>query len=413
MTTPLREALRLTAEQAPVYPVHDRAVATARRRRAVAGCALAALIGALALVIPLTRTPDPVRPADATTALPDRIGLPPYGVRRDTDRPGMTTAAVLFTGSGPRFDEPNSATLVGDDDEYRTLSTRFPETGGTALLSPDGRAVAYSGNGRAVEVLTLADQRVRHLAGDDEALSADPIAWSPDGRWLVVRGSTGPEEVLSLVDLADGGWTRLAGATRAGSLPAVAFAADGRLAYQRGQTVHVLSTDGVQSSSFSLPLGAVLAGRGAWIPDGSALMVVPRSGASWSARYVDPVSGAARGGPALTVLRDLTVGEVLGWWPDGSALVAVHDATSARIVALAPGSAAVTPVLTAPAEVSGVEVAFDVLTSGRTRAADPPGPLGPRFWRGLAEVAAAGLAVALIAAELRRRAARRRAARSQ
>jgi len=418
MTAPLREALRLAAERAPAYPVQERAVATARRRRAAAGLAVVAVIGALALIVPLSRTPVPVRPAVPAVALPDRIGLPPFGARRDTDRPGMAAAAVLFSGSGARFGgwigEPTRYGLVGTDDDYRTLSTGFhPESGGTALLSPDGRSVAYSGDGRVVEVVTLADLRLRHLVGDDggQVLSADPVAWSPDGRRLVVRGSTGPDDVLSLVDLAAGTWTRLAEAPRGVSFPAVAFAADGRLAYQRGSEVWVLGVGGAQVSTFSLPVGSVLAGRGAWTTDGSALTVVPRSGSAWSARYVDPGSGLAGTGPALPGLRDLTVRELIGWWPDGSALVSVHDAQSARIVALAPGAAAATTVLTAPAQVTGVEVASEVLASGRTQAGDPPGSLGPRFWRASADLLVVAGAVILAAWWLRRWATRRRSRR--
>lgn len=418
MTAPLREALRLAAEHAPAYPVQERAIATARRRRVAAGLAVVAVIGALALTVPLARTPVPVLPASPAVALPDRIGLPPFGARRDTDRPGMTAATVLFSGSGARFgawiDEPTRYGLVGADQDYRTLNTGFhPGSGGTALLSPDGRSVAYSGNGRVVEVVTLADLRLRHLAGDDagQVLTADPVAWSPDGRRLVVRGSTGPDDVLSLVDLAVGTWTRLAEAPRSVSFPAVAFATDGRLAYQRGNEVWVLGIGGAQVSTFSLPVGSVLAGRGAWTPDGSALTVVPRNGSAWGTRYVDPGSGLTRAGPALPGLRDLAVRELIGWWPDGSALVSVHDERSARIVALAPGAAAATTVLTAPAQVTGLEVASEVLASGRTRAGDPPGSLGPRFWRASADLLVAAVAIGLVAWWLRRWAARRRSRR--
>jgi hypothetical protein len=418
LTTPLREALRLAAEHAPAYPVQERAIATARRRRVAAGLTAVAVIGALALIVPLTRTPVPVRPAAPTVTLPDRIGLPPFGARRDTDRPGMAAATVLFAGSGARFGgwigEPTRYGLVGAADDYRTLNTGFhPGSGGTALLSPDGRSVAYSGNGRVVEVVTLADLRLRHLVGDDDGqvLTADPVAWSPDGRRLVVHGSTGPNDVLSLVDLAAGTWTRLAEASRGTSFPAVAFAADGRLAYQRGNEVWVLGVGGAQVSTFSLPVGSVLAGRGAWTPDGSALTVVPRNGSAWSTRYLDPGSGLTRVGPALPGLRDLAVRELLGWWPDGSALVSVHDERSARIVALTPGAAAATTVLTAPAKVTGVEVAAEVLASGRTRAGDPPGSLGPRFWHAFANFLLAAAAVSLGAWWLRRWTARRRSRR--
>jgi len=417
MTTQLREALRLAAERAPAYPVQERAIATARRRRVAAGLAVVAVIGALALIVPLAQTPVPVRPAGPTIALPDRIGLPPFGARRDTDRPGMAAATVLFSGSGARFGGwlggPTRYGLVGTGDDYRTLNTGFnPENGGTALLSPDGRSVAYSGDGRVVEVVTLADLSLRHLVGDDgtPALTADPIAWSPDGRWLVVRGSTGPDDVLSLVDLAVGTWTRLAEAPRSVSFPAVAFAADGRLAYQRGNEVWVLGVGGAQVSTFSLPVGSVLAGRGAWAPGGN-LTVVPRSGSAWSIRYVDPGSGLKLVGPALPGLRDLAVRELIGWWPGGSALVSVHDAQSARIVALAPGAAAATTVLTAPAQVTGIAVASEVLASGRTRAGDPPGSLGPRFWSTFADVLVAAAAVILVAWWLRRWATRRRSRR--
>lgn len=51
-----------------------------------------------------------------------------------------------------------------------------------------------------------------------------------------------------------------------------------------------------------------------------------------------------------------------------------------RVLALTPGATAPRTVLTAPDQVIAVDVADQVVRSGRVRDAQPPGGVGGRFW---------------------------------
>ncbi|WP_435091007.1 hypothetical protein [Micromonospora aurantiaca (nom. illeg.)] len=76
MSVRLREALREAAAEVPAYPVHDRAVRTARRTRRRTAAVVAAAL-ALVAAVPLTvRGDGRAAPTGAGgAALPDRLGL--------------------------------------------------------------------------------------------------------------------------------------------------------------------------------------------------------------------------------------------------------------------------------------------------------------------------------------------------
>lgn len=105
----------------------------------------------------------------------------------------------------------------------------------------------------------------------------------------------------------------------------VAFAADGsRLAYQVGTKVLVSSPDGRQLSSFALPPDTALAGKGAWLPDGSlALVAHEAAGDRWRLRRVD-TDGRELPAPALAAVEGVTAIRLLGWLPDGTAWVVAY-----------------------------------------------------------------------------------------
>ncbi|QLQ37207.1 hypothetical protein [Micromonospora robiginosa] len=426
MSGRLREALREAAADVPAYPVHDRAVATARRTR-VRTAAVVAVVLALVAAAPLTvrgggRTaPAPADPGGA--ALPDRLGLPPVGALRATDRPPLGPASVVFSGQARGLtgltDEDGTVGIVAADaDRYRnwTVGVEVP-AGEGVLLSPDGRRLAVpdrSGRHPGVNVIDLVTGATRHLPSPRSGSSmTDPAGWAPDGSALVVRDTTSvnPEgsaavNTLSLVRLDTGRAVRLLETTQVPVFGSpVAFTADGsRLAYQVGDKVLVSSADGRQLSSFALPAQRALAGKGAWLPDGSLALVVRDPVTDrWRLGRVD-VEGRELPAPALPTVSGVTAIRLLGWQADGSAWVVAYRpepnapafstggplemgertwyqvVRSIRVLGLTPGASAPATLLTAPDQVLAVDVADAVVRSGRVREADPPSGLGGRVW---------------------------------
>ncbi|MBQ1009898.1 hypothetical protein KBX53_02820 [Micromonospora sp. M51] len=425
MTARLRETLHAAAADVPAYPVYERALATARRsrRRAVVAAVevlvLATLTGA---VLPLTRTPvvDPAAGADA--ALPDRIALPPRGALHATDRPRLGPASVIFSGQARRLQGWDEDGIVGvvsaDSDRYRIFSMGYEApVGEQVILSPDGRYVArpagLSEDGR-VDLIDLVTGRTRRLHSKvTNSVGTSPRAWSPDGRQLVVDDTvptdptrSGYRRVLSIVTLDGERWTQLADAAQQpifGS--SVAFApGGGRLAYQIGRTVTVADPDGRTVSTFELPAESWLAGKGAWTTDGALTLISRKAGSTdWSLRRVDSATGRNTAPLPVPGVTGVTAIRLLGWGPDGSALVVAYqpeplspdrfdqpleldqrtaypNVRGVRVLALTPDASAPRTVMTAPEQILAVDVADTVISAGRTRAADPPGGLGGRFW---------------------------------
>ncbi|MER5458376.1 hypothetical protein ABT008_26760 [Micromonospora sp. NPDC002389] len=415
MTARLREALRSGAEEAPVYPVYERALATARRTRRRNWSAVVAALVLIVLtvtVVPSGRAPSVDPAAAGTAALPDRIDLPPIGALHVTDRPRIGPAAVLFSGERGRLNGPDATEYVGavgaDSDRYRILRPGpGAPAGDKVLLSPDGRYVAWSDDD-GVEIIDLVTGRTRGLPG------GGPVAWSPDGSRLVVRDTVDLDPqgetyrvVLSIVTLDGGHRTELPDVPRQAIVghPA-AFSPDGqRLAYQVGREVTVVGLDGKRLASYFLPPESWLAGKGAWTADGRWLTVATRRADStdWSLRLLDPATGREARPLDLPAVSDVTTIRLLGWGPDGSALVVaftpnplsedrfdqpleIDQRTSygsvrgVRVLALTPGAAEPRTVLTAPDQILAIDVADGVIESGRVREASPPGGVGGRFW---------------------------------
>ncbi|SCE98829.1 WD40 repeat domain-containing protein [Micromonospora chokoriensis] len=423
MTDRLRDALRSAAEDVPSYRVYERALATARRdrlRRVGAGVAASVLLAVAGVVVPLTRTPGVDPAATANAALPDHIALPPLGTLHVTDRPRLGPASVVFDGPAPRLHGWNDVNIVGvvgaDSDRYRIMRIGGEALAGrTVHLSPDGRYLARPDGAQddppGVEVVDLVTGRTQRLASPvDRSVWSTPVGWSADGGSLVVSdevpvafdGAT-YTTVLSAVTVAGERWTRLAAGAQEANVGSTVAAAPGRIAYQYGRTVAVTDLTGRELSSFALPDETWLAGKGAWRPDGTNLTLATRGAdTGWTLRQVDPTSGRDVGPLRLPAVSGAVAVRLLGWAPDGSALVAAYLPDPAapdlpleeqsnppmsdqrlrtvRVLALTPGATAPRTVLTAPDQVIAVDVADQVIRNGRVRDAQPPGGVGGRFW---------------------------------
>ncbi|MEV4624946.1 hypothetical protein AB0J90_01465 [Micromonospora sp. NPDC049523] len=390
--------------------------------------AVVLLLGATAALwrpAPAQGTPD--RPTTTSGTLPDRIGVPVIGTLHVADRPRLGPAAVLFSGRANGLTGGDEDGVVGvvsaDADRYRQFEAGFEAPAGEqVLLSPDGRVVVYPGAERdrgCVELVDLVSGDTKCVAGPTpQSVVTVPIGWSGDGSRLVVREMVpvNPERsafdsVLSIVEL-EGRRTHQLARGRVGNGPlsydgfTVAFAPDGRrLAYQMSGRITVTDLDGRQVSSFAVSAGTRLAGKGAWTPDGNALSVVEGEDGAWSLRHVDPATGTPAAGTVVPSVPGVTAIRLLGWHPDGSAVVVAYDPTPSaigdgtaydnvrtiRVLALTPGAAAPATLLTAPDQVLAIDVADGVVRGGVVRSADPPSGVGPWlwFWAGLVGAAVA------------------------
>ncbi|MGC4895380.1 TolB family protein [Micromonospora sp. DT31] len=426
MSIRLREALREAAAEVPAYSVHDRAVRTARRTR-WRTAAVATAVLALVAAVPLTVRGDGLTaPAGVGgAALPDRLGLPPIGALRATERPALGPASVVFSGQARGLtgliDEDGTVAVVGASaDRYRTwkVGSEVP-AGEGVLLSPDGRFLAVPAS-PGVNVIDLTVGTARWLPSPRPgSVTTAPAGWAPDGSALAVVDTTpaNPEvsshiNTLSLVRLDGGRAVRLLETPQVPVFGSpVAFAADGsQLAYQVGTKVLVSSPDGRQIDSFALPPDTALAGKGAWLPDGSLTLVAHEAaGDRWRLRRVD-TGGRELPAPALPAVSGVGAIRLLGWQPDGTAWVVAYrpepgapyryadelamdqrtayaNVRSIRVLGLMPGAATPATLLTAPDQVLAVDVADSVVHAGRVREANPPSVLGGRVWWGAGVVA--------------------------
>ncbi|GIF65295.1 hypothetical protein Ais01nite_33300 [Asanoa ishikariensis] len=412
MTSRLRDSLRTAASDVPAYPVYEKALATARRSRrrtalaAMAALVLTALAGAL---LPATGSSVPAAGTDA--ALPDRVGVPPRGSLHATDRPRIGPSSVIFTGRADGMEWANEHSIIAivgaDSDRYRIIKGEADtRAGANTVLSPDGRQIAFSeldSTGPRVRIVDLATGDSRTVdSGIPNTVQVVPVAWSPDGRTLVLRDTLPPnDDALSIVTL-DGERIRLAEAGEPGS--PVAFSPDGaRLAFQSGRNVSVVDLAGRRLSSFTLPPETELAGKGAWSADGRTLTMTRHEGMRWSLRRVDPTTGRDLGALDVPAVSGVTAIRLLGWSADGSARVVAYqpaataevrfdiflemeqrlayaNVSTVQVLALGRGAGTPTTLLTAPQGVIAIDVADNVIRGGQVRHANPPTAFGPRFW---------------------------------
>jgi hypothetical protein len=86
------------------------------------------------------------------------------------------------------------------------------------------------------------------------------------------------------------------------------------------------------------------------------------------------------------VSEPVTVDYLVGWCPDGAALLFVRlDADEdqpgyARLLALLPGATAPTTAMALPSQQTSFDLAGQATASGRVRPGSPPFLIGPRLW---------------------------------
>jgi hypothetical protein len=386
----LREELRREAAAARTYDVYAGSLRQARRGRRRAAAVWAMLVAVVALAVPLTLQPAGPEPDGGAVTLPDRLALPAFGSRGVG---GLGAASAVFSGYGgrfgPWFDENDTYALVGATaEDYRTI--RSPYAYDQVKLSPDGT------------LLALPDRLVELRTGAERPLPGLPLAWSPDGTRIAIAADR-----VRIIDVTGGAGTDLGPLDQES---AAAWSPDGsRLAFEAGDRVEVREATGRTVTTFGLPSGARLLGKGAWTPDGRAVAVTD-SDRAWEPRWFDPATGQEVTGPALPAIDgEIFGGGILGWRPDGTALAFI-DAHQPRLLALTPGAAQPVPAMILPGQLNYLDLTEQVMRSGGVREGDAPFLIGPRLWLKLSVTALGAVAVLLVARRLHERARKRRVA---
>jgi hypothetical protein len=256
-------------------------------------------------------------------------------------RTPATDRAPWIEGIETNKELGTAAFLAGAGEAYRLLtfeSFGMQIPGEQLLLSPDGRQAAYTD--QLTESVVLIDGttgRVRSVLTDGDMEENYPLAWSPDGSSLIVgkRHRNVSSDIaewyheLFLVDLVSGKMVPLLTGEFPVEQPALgfvaAFAPDGsRVAVQMDQEIAIVGTDGRRQATFPAIRGGRLAGKGAWTPDGKSLMLLTGTGRRWHLERIDAATGSVRAGQALPEVPEVTALRLLGWWPDGRALVVAY-----------------------------------------------------------------------------------------
>lgn len=284
----------------------------------------------------------------------------PFGWQASVTRSAPGPATVLFSGDGWGMRGPvyRKVAVVAESGVYRMLRYEVDvEAGEDVLLSPNGSAVADalphqiagpSGSPTTPPPSTEPEIWVTDLTtGKSTRLTvpgsgtARPIAWSPDGKKLLVQVAAAPDHGpwaggdLDLLDLASGDVRRLAdlgtATVRRGHL--AAFSPDGRrVAVQVGDALQVIDLPNRTTLTLTR-LGADrrLAGVGAWSSDGDRIAVLTMSGCrklctrsalddrTWQIDEIDADSGTATVGGFDRVTGSAV--RVLGQTDDGELAV--------------------------------------------------------------------------------------------
>lgn len=404
MSTRLRAALHEAAEEVTGYDVLPGAIAAGRRRRrrafAASGLAVLAVLGLVAAVaIPALPDSDDPAHAPAAPSIPEVIGPPaPFTPNAASSPPGR--ASVIFSG------HQGDLVVVGATaDSYRIIDTDA-EPGWDALLSPTGDRVAYADRD-GVRVVDLGRGGARTYPSERSTVDGfAPAAWLPDGTGLVVLSTTeaddpttqGIVKELAILDLATGALDEFAEATWPIATPgfAVAVSPDGaRIAYQFSDFVTVYDRPTRAKTRFDVDsLREVLAGRSAWAPDGSLVLLRQTwdgIGYRWRLRWVDPTTGAPRGTTLVPDGWDLV--RLIGWSGQDPVVVGYQGAGggvmccgsntvlwsgfdgTVGVYLLADGS---TRELVQPnGRINFIDVMEEALADPQTRPGDPPWALPP------------------------------------
>lgn len=312
-----------------------------RHRTRVAVMTLVSTVVVALVALPVLFAPSRHRalPAEQTPTIPARIIAPPPMLPNLVQSPNGPASMVLTGpggwGASDVFGYEDRAIVVGQDGLYRWVRQRDAfDAGESLLLSPDGRYLAGDGDLEGAEppptwnphsataVMDLTTGRVRTY------ISGPPIAWSPDGRLLMLTSAAS----LTLIDPErDDGFAFDANLGTSGLVPTVAFSPDGqRLALQRGTTL-VVYDRGAGHTAAELGAGARLAGPGAWTSDGRFAVWRPAGAGTYELTFVDG------NGPVFSPVH-VASPRLLGWQSDGDAVVVLTPPSGApRVVALHPG----------------------------------------------------------------------------
>jgi dipeptidyl aminopeptidase/acylaminoacyl peptidase len=231
---------------------------------------------------------------------------------RASEAPPGTAIALYQHGLNFGWgDRPQAVVLGAYDDVYRRVDLAEAADGEpiATLLSPDGTRVAV-GNRNSSNVLSLVDlstgKSEKLPAWPEPSSSLAPIAWSSDGRYLVVLRYAG-EWLLDplLYDLRT---RETPTALEQGITWAAAFSPDGRrLAFQPdGNGLRVIDLNTRVTAELPVPSGMPRAVRLAWSPDGQLLAA---TGNDKRVHFVD-ATGSGRPVP-VPVRFDLAF--VLAW----------------------------------------------------------------------------------------------------
>ncbi|WP_432989807.1 hypothetical protein [Dactylosporangium sp. CA-233914] len=441
--TRLHDGLRTLAEQTPraTLPADFFDLARARHRtrriRAAATATVAVVVVLLAVGIGWAVRPagQSSIPAGTTTpGIPTTLTPPPWYTAA-ADAAALGPAAAIFGGDATTGDwnEGRFGAVAASGNRYRVFNdVVYTPPGFEALLSPDGRYIARN-------------HQVRSLVTDERiSVPGEIRAFSPDGALVVYETGNG-EPRQSRVGVYD-----LARRTDVASLdigdqwlvPGWSAALSGdhrRLALQVGDELRLYTVGGDTPDTTIQLSSETLAGPGAWLPSGTAVVTAHRDADDrWrlvvrDARTGLPADTAASADPALPAATDARYVRLLGWRPDGTAIAITgvpragagpaqlvwehawspftdHGSARARLVALRPGAATQQVLLETPDGISELDVAADLALAGAFR--DATGATDYGFLHhplGFVAAAAASVAAAaLLAAVHHRRRARRR-----
>jgi hypothetical protein len=376
------------------------------------------------------------RESDERAAVPAEA-FEPFGWQATVHKSPPGPATLLLSGEGwglRGVTFKGKVAVLSESGVYRMQRyTTDVEAGEDVLLSPDGQLIADSAYEKPADSagppiwftdLTSGKSVKMTMPGSGRAR---PVAWSPDGRKLLIQVAVAPAEgpwpggKLELLDLTTGDVKVLAdlGSAPVHRAQLAAFAPTGRrVAVQVGNALQVIDlTTGARKTLTTLTAGRRLAGVGAWSSDGTQVAVLTMSGCvqscdqqqldvrSWAVSELDTTTGLSTIGE-YPALKGLTA-RVLGRMPDGQLAVVRYraydklrtDATGALSVNgtavdetdyKAVGGATLLglqagggqhALVKLPSGVSHVDVAADLVKEGRFDGRSPrPMPLPAPFW---------------------------------
>lgn len=407
--------------------------------RAPAGLLLVALTVLLLTVLTgaARALDDGAKAPDGLLGLPDRLDAPGYLTPTAVRSPRGPVALLEVGSRGPYlgFDDSIAAGLVGPGGYRMSARVGYDQfhAGEDMLLAPQGDrlvfpALHWSAPAFPMEIQDLRTGRKHdvRLPVTDTAGSAVTagewyvLAWTPDGTSLVVGrysgydatgapavNGSGEVGVLTLRGQSSGAYRRVA-ASQGSLVPgfAVAVSPDGSLlAFQQGRDLLVYGVaDAAMRTSTTLRAGALLAGKGAWTPDGSAVAIAVPSPvaadrpAEWRIQLLDAVTGAVRTAQPFPPVTDAIAVRAQGWSPDGALLAVAYrperegqwplpslltDADRTRfenvrradLVSLRPGDDQPRTLLRPPSQTLSLDVAQAAISSGHRFANPKPPPV--------------------------------------